>query len=83
MKRMALTLLLAFAAGGCNLLEWPMYVLFGQSQTKIKAEYTGLENRRRTGHHPLRPPHQSFKNPARYELCFEGHMELSRIHTDI
>ena len=28
--------------GGCNLLEWPTYVLFGQHSQKVKAEYTGL-----------------------------------------
>ena len=27
---------------GCNLLEWPVYVIFGQRHEKIKAEYTGL-----------------------------------------
>jgi len=31
---------------GCNILEWPLYVLFGKSTTKVKAEYTGLKNQR-------------------------------------
>jgi hypothetical protein len=31
---------------GCNLLEFPMYVLFGSSTVTVKAEYKGLEETR-------------------------------------
>ncbi len=33
-------------AGGCNVLSYPLYVLFGEQETKVKAEYTGLEGAR-------------------------------------
>jgi len=32
--------------GGCNILQWPLYVLFGKGTTKVKAEYAGLKNQR-------------------------------------
>ena len=28
---------------GCNMLQWPAYVIFGQRNEKVKAEYTGLK----------------------------------------
>ncbi len=48
MRKFNCTVLLAAAMllGGCNILEWPLYVLFGQSTSKVKAEYTGLKNQR-------------------------------------
>ena len=44
MIRIILLLIISVTIGGCNLLEYPLYVLLGQSHTKVKAEYTGLEN---------------------------------------
>jgi len=29
---------------GCNLLEYPAYVIFARSRERVKAEYTGLKN---------------------------------------
>jgi hypothetical protein len=46
MFRLILVLMISLTIGGCNLLEYPFYVLFGQSHTKVKAEYTGLENQK-------------------------------------
>ena len=48
MRKFNCVVLLAAAMllGGCNILEWPLYVLFGQSTSKVKAEYTGLKNQR-------------------------------------
>lgn len=40
----ALPLVLTLA--GCNLLEYPFYVLFGQTTKTVPAAYKGLENRR-------------------------------------
>ena len=46
MYRIILVLMISLTIGGCNLLEYPLYVLFGQSHTKVKAEYTGLEDQK-------------------------------------
>ncbi len=35
-----------FSLTGCNMLEWPTYVLFGQRTTKVKAEYLGLKDQK-------------------------------------
>ncbi|MBN1764546.1 MAG: hypothetical protein JW860_04750 [Sedimentisphaerales bacterium] len=37
-----ISLILLTGATGCNLLEWPVYVLFGQKTEKVQAEYEGL-----------------------------------------
>jgi len=46
MIRIIVVTIISFTIGGCNLLEYPFYVLFGRSHTKVKAEYTGLENQK-------------------------------------
>ena len=43
-KRLLLPLLLLLT--GCNVLEWPAYVLFGQESRTVPAAYKGLESRR-------------------------------------
>lgn len=43
MMRYILIILLPFVAVGCNLLELPAYVLFGQSSKSVKAQYKGLK----------------------------------------
>jgi len=44
MKSILLLFSLLLPCCGCNLLEFPVYVIFGQSHTTVKAEYTGLQN---------------------------------------
>jgi len=48
MRKFNCTVLLAAAMllGGCNIFEWPLFVLFGKSSSRVKAEYTGLKNQR-------------------------------------
>jgi len=41
-----LVLALIFLVSGCNYLAYPVYVLFGQSNKKVKAEYPGLKNQK-------------------------------------
>jgi len=43
---LSLALALIFSVSGCNYLTWPVYVLFGQSNKKVKAEYPGLKNQK-------------------------------------
>jgi len=43
MFRAVILMLTAACLSGCNILAYPAYVLFGQSEKKVKAEYTGLE----------------------------------------
>ena len=45
MKRQLLLLILLMFVVGCNILQHPVYVLFGQSHKKVKAEYTGLDSK--------------------------------------
>ena len=45
MRKLVLLLVLMFVAG-CNLLEHPLYVLFGQTSKKVKAEYAGLRGKK-------------------------------------
>lgn len=48
MKRMSGIMVILAAGmmvGGCNLLEFPTYVLFGQSEKKVEAEYEGLRGK--------------------------------------
>jgi len=46
MKRTALLFILTIFLGGCNVLEYPVYVLFGSRSKKVKAEYTDLEGKK-------------------------------------
>ncbi len=43
MFRTIILILTALCMTGCNILAYPAYVLFGQPDKKVKAEYTGLE----------------------------------------
>jgi hypothetical protein len=46
MKKFLLLICLILPWAGCNILEFPFYVLFGSTSTTVKAEYTGLKNKR-------------------------------------
>ena len=39
-----ITCSIGFLLSGCNILAWPVYVLFGGQKQKIEAEYRDLEN---------------------------------------
>ena len=41
-RRVVITAAIAMFIGGCNILEYPLYVLFGNQTKKVKAEYTGF-----------------------------------------
>jgi hypothetical protein len=45
-KSLSFLLLLLIAAGGCNILAGPAYLLFGEKERKVKAEYTGLTEKK-------------------------------------
>jgi len=44
--RILISLMLCFALGGCKALGYPLYVLFGMDQKKVKAEYKNLEGKK-------------------------------------
>ncbi|MBN1845898.1 MAG: hypothetical protein JW810_09460 [Sedimentisphaerales bacterium] len=46
MKRLLWILLPVLASAGCNWLEYPFFLLFGQTHENVKAEYTALADTR-------------------------------------
>ena len=46
MKKLFLIFLLGIFCGGCNLLELPLYAIFGKSSKNVKAEYRGLQGQK-------------------------------------
>ncbi|MCF7958229.1 MAG: hypothetical protein K9M57_07275 [Phycisphaerae bacterium] len=46
LRKIVAIVMLGSFLGGCNLLELPVYALFGQSYKKVKAEYTGLKGKK-------------------------------------
>ena len=42
MKRIIVLFILTVFLGGCNVLEYPIFILFGAKSKKVKAEYTEL-----------------------------------------
>ena len=45
-KTLIVILLLLVCAGGCDILAYPVYLLFGDHNPKVKAEYEGLADKR-------------------------------------
>lgn len=62
-------LMLGILLGGCNWLEYPLYVIFGDSKTRIKAEYPGLHEKK-TAVLVMTTPAVDFEHPyAQFELA--------------
>jgi len=46
MKRSIPIIILPLVLAGCNVLAYPLYVLLGQTETRVKAEYAGLQDKK-------------------------------------
>jgi len=73
-----ITLLPIVTLAGCNLLEYPLYVLLGDSTVSVKAEYLGLRDKR-IAVLVMTTPAVDFEHPyAQLELTNQLSLVLSR-----